>query len=125
MCIRDSYPHWDDELRKGFRRETEMLFESVMREDRNVLDLMTANYTFVNERLAKHYGLPNVYGSLFRRVTLADDTRRGLLGKGSVLLVTSHADRTAPTLRGKWILENLLGTPPPAPPGNVPPFEQT
>jgi hypothetical protein len=86
---------------------------------------MTADYTFVNERLAKHYGLSGIYGSQFRRVTLADDNRRGLLGKGSVLLVTSHADRTAPTLRGKWILENLLGTPPPAPPGNVPPFEQT
>jgi len=90
-----------------------------------VLDLMTADYTFVNERLAKHYGLPNVYGSQFRRVALADDARRGLLGKGSVLLATSHADRTAPTLRGKWILENLLGAPPPAPPANVPPFEQT
>ena len=96
-----------------------------MREDRNVLDLLTADYTFVNERLAKHYGIPDVYGSQFRRVTLTDDARRGLLGKGSILLATSHADRTAPTLRGKWILENLLGTPPPPPPANVPPFEQT
>ncbi len=90
-----------------------------------MLDLLTADYTFVNERLAKHYGLPNVYGSQFRRVTLTDEARRGLLGKGSILLATSHADRTAPTLRGKWILENLLGSPPPPPPANVPPFEQT
>jgi len=121
----DEFPDFDNSLRDAFRRETELFFRSVMREDRNVLDLMTADYTFVNERLAKHYGLSGIYGSQFRRVTLADDNRRGLLGKGSVLLVTSHADRTAPTLRGKWILENLLGTPPPAPPGNVPPFEQT
>jgi hypothetical protein len=121
----DEFPDFDNNLRDAFRRETELFFRSVVREDRNVLDLMTADYTFVNERLAKHYGLPGIYGSQFRRVTLTDDNRRGLLGKGSILLVTSHADRTAPTLRGKWILENLLGTPPPAPPGNVPPFEQT
>jgi len=121
----DEFPDFDNNLRDAFRRETELFFRSIVREDRNVLDLMTADYTFVNERLAKHYGLPGVYGSQFRRVTLTDDTRRGLLGKGSVLLVTSHADRTAPTLRGKWILENLLGAPPPAPPANVPPFEQT
>ena len=89
-------------------------------EDRNVLDLLTADYTFVNERLAKHYGIPYVYGSHFRRVTVTEDARRGLLGKGSLLMVTSHADRTAPVLRGKWILENLMGTPPPRPPGNVP-----
>ena len=94
-----------------------------MHEDRSVVDLMTADYTFVNERLARHYGIPNVYGSHFRRVTLADEARRGLLGKGSILLATSHADRTAPVLRGKWILENLLGTPPPPPPANVPPLE--
>jgi hypothetical protein len=121
----DEFPDFDNDLREAFRHETELFFRSVMREDRNVLDLLTADYTFVNERLAKHYGVPGVYGSQFRRVTVADDARRGLLGKGSILLVTSHADRTAPTLRGKWILENLLGTPPPAPPGNVPPFEQT
>jgi hypothetical protein len=121
----DEFPDFDNDLRDAFRQETQLFFRSVMREDRNVLDLMTADYTFVNERLAKHYGVPGVYGSQFRRVTLADDSRRGLLGKGSILLVTSHADRTAPTLRGKWILENLLGTPPPAPPANVPPFEQT
>ncbi len=121
----DEFPDFDNNLRDAFRRETELFFRSIVREDRNVLDLMTADYTFVNERLAKHYGLPDVYGSQFRRVTFADEARRGLLGKGSILLVTSHADRTAPTLRGKWILENLLGTPPPAPPANVPPFEQT
>jgi mono/diheme cytochrome c family protein len=121
----DEFPDFDNDLRDGFRRETELFFRSVMREDRSVLDLMTADYTFVNERLAKHYGLPGVYGSQFRRVTLTDEARRGLLGKGSILLATSHADRTAPTLRGKWILENLLGTPPPKPPADVPPFEQT
>jgi hypothetical protein len=93
-----------------------------MREDRNVLDLLTANYTFVNERLAKHYGVPYIYGSQFRRVTLQDDARRGLLGKGAILMVTSRADRTAPVLRGKWILENVLGTPPPPPLPNVPPL---
>jgi len=122
----DEFPDFDDTLREAFQRETELFFESVMREDRNVLDLLQADYTFVNERLAKHYGLPHVYGSHFRRVTLTlnDDARRGLLGKGSILLVTSHADRTAPVLRGKWILENLLGTPPPRPPQNVPPLEE-
>jgi mono/diheme cytochrome c family protein len=121
----DEFPDFDNDLRDAFRRETELFFGSVVREDRDVLDLMTADYTFVNERLAKHYGLAGVYGPRFRRVTLAGEARRGLLGKGSILLATSHADRTAPTLRGKWILENLLGTPPPAPPANVPPFEQT
>jgi len=121
----DEFPDFDNDLRDGFRRETELFFSSIVREDRDVLDLMTADYTFVNERLAKHYGLTGIYGPRFRRVTLADEARRGLLGKGSILLATSHADRTAPTLRGKWILENLLGTPPPAPPPNVPPFEQT
>jgi mono/diheme cytochrome c family protein len=121
----DEFPDFDNDLRQAFRREIELFFESVVREDRSVLDLMTADYTFVDERLAKHYGVPNVYGSHFRRVTLADEPRRGLLGKGAILLATSHADRTAPVLRGKWILENLLGTPPPAPPANVPPLEPT
>jgi hypothetical protein len=121
----DEFPDFDNDLRDAFRKETELFFGSVVREDRDVLDLMTADYTFVNERLAKHYGLPGIYGPQFRRVTLAGEARRGLLGKGSILLATSHADRTAPTLRGKWILENVLGTPPPAPPANVPPFEQT
>jgi mono/diheme cytochrome c family protein len=119
----DEFPDFDDTLREAFRLETELFFESIVREDRNVLDLLTADHTFVNERLAKHYGIPNVYGSHFRRVTMQQDARRGLLGKGSLLLVTSHADRTAPVLRGKWILENVLGTPPPPPPAVVPPLE--
>ena len=97
-----------------------MFVESIIREDRNVLDLLTADYTFVNERLARHYGIPNVYGSRFRRVTLPDENRRGLLGQGTVLAVTSYPNRTSPVLRGKWILENVLGTPPPPPPPNVP-----
>jgi cytochrome c553 len=114
------FPDFDDNLRQAFQQETELFFESIIREDRNVIDLLTADYTFVNERLARHYRIPGVYGSQFRRVTLADDERRGLLGKGSVLMVTSHADRTSPVVRGKWILENILNaTVPPAPP-NVP-----
>jgi mono/diheme cytochrome c family protein len=115
----NEYPDFDDNLRDAFRHETELLFESVMHEDRSVLDLLTADYTFVNERLAKHYGIPNIYGSQFRRVSVIDETRKGLLGHGSVLLVTSHADRTSPVLRGKWILDNLFGAPPPPPPPNV------
>jgi hypothetical protein len=94
-----------------------------MREDRSVVDLLTADYTFVNERLARHYGMPNIYGSAFRRVPVASEARRGLLGQGSILAVTSHAERTSPVLRGKWILENLLGTPPPPPPPDVPALE--
>ena len=123
MPNHDEFPDFDDTLRDAFQRETELFFESVMREDRNVLDLLTADYTFVNERLAKHYGVPHVYGSHFRRVAVANDARRGLLGKGGLLMVTSRADRTAPVLRGKWILENILGTPPPPPLPNVPPLE--
>ncbi|HTG75478.1 MAG TPA: DUF1592 domain-containing protein [Terriglobia bacterium] len=122
------YPDWDDELRKGFRRETELLFESIIREDRNVVDLLTANYTFVNERLAKHYGIPNVYGGQFRRVTLGSelDYRRGLLGQGSFLSVTWQQNfRTSPVKRGAWVLENILGAPPPEPPANVPPLEDS
>ena len=106
-------------------RETELFFESIMREDRNVLDLLTADYTFVNERLAQHYGIPGVYGSQFRRVKIADENRRGLLGQGTVLAVTSYPNRTSPVLRGKCILENILGTPPPSPPANVPPLKET
>ena len=104
---RTDFPNFDDELRQAFRRETELFFESIMREDRSVLDLLTADYTFVNERLARHYGIPNVYGSHFRRVTLPTTTRRGLLGQGSILTVTSYPNRTSPVLRGKWILENI------------------
>jgi hypothetical protein len=118
----EEFPDFDDNLRRAFQKETELFFDSIVREDRSVLDLLTADYTFVNERLARHYGIPNVYGSHFRRVTQTDDARKGLLGKGSILMVTSHADRTSPVTRGKWVLENLLGTPPPAPPPNVPPF---
>jgi cytochrome c5 len=114
------YPNFDNELRQAFRQETELFFASVVRDDRSVLDLINANYTYVNERLARHYGIPNVYGSNFRRITLTNEARRGLLGQGSVLTVTSYPNRTSPVLRGKYILENILGTPPPAPPANVP-----
>ncbi len=119
------FPDFDDNLRQAFHRETELFFESIVQEDRNVLDLMTADYTFLNERLARHYGVPYVYGSHFRRVTLQDETRWGLLGKGSTLMVSSHTDRTSPVVRGKWVLENLLGTPPPPPPANVPPLNES
>ena len=118
------FPDFDDNLRQGFQRETEMLFESVMREDRSVLDLLDADYTFVNERLAKHYGIRGVYGPDFRRVPVPSDARRGLIGQGSLLLVTSNANRTSPVIRGKWIIENLLGTAAPAPPPDVPPLEE-
>jgi hypothetical protein len=118
----DEFPDFDDTLRDAFQSEAELFFESIVRGDRSAIDLLTADYTFVNERLAKHYGIPYVYGSQFRRVTLTNDARRGLLGKGGLLMVTSRADRTAPVLRGKWILENVLGTPPPPPP-IVPPLE--
>jgi cytochrome c551/c552 len=118
------FPDFDDNLRQGFQRETEMLFEAVMREDRSVVDLLDADFTFVNERLAKHYGIPNVYGPEFRRVPVPIDARRGLLGQGSLLLVTSNANRTSPVIRGKWILENLLGSQAPVPPPDVPPLEE-
>src|SRR5581483_3308407 len=118
------YPDFDDNLRQAFQRETELLFESVQREDRSVLDLLDADYTFVNERLAKHYGITGVYGPDFRRVPVPMDARRGLLGQGSMLLVTSNANRTSPVQRGKWILQNLLGSPPPLPPPNVPPLKE-
>jgi hypothetical protein len=118
------FPDFDDNLRQAFRRETELFFESIVKEDHNVLDLLRAKYTFVNERLARHYGIPNVYGSRFRRVTVGEDSLRGgLLGQGSILTVTSYANRTSPVLRGKWILENILGTPPAPPPPNVPPLK--
>ena len=118
------YPDFDDNLRQAFQRETELLFDSIVHEDRSVFDLMNADYTFVNERLAKHYGIPNVYGSDFRRVTVPNEARRGLLGQGSILTVTSAPNRTSPVTRGAWILENLLGTPPPLPPPNVPAFPE-
>jgi len=120
----NEFPNFDDNLRQAFRRETEMFFESIMREDRSVVDLLTADYTFVNERLAKHYGIPGVYGSQFRRVKLTNENRRGLLGQGSILTVTSEANRTSPVKRGKFILEAIMGTPPPAPPPNVPPLKE-
>jgi len=113
------FPNWDNELRQAFRTETELFFQSLMTEDRSILDLIDADYTFVNERLARHYGISGVYGSQYRRVKLADENRRGLLGQGSILTVTSQPDRTSVVLRGKWILENVLGTPPPPPPPNV------
>jgi hypothetical protein len=113
------FPDFDDNLRQGFRRESELFFESIIREDRNVLDLLTADYTFVDERLAKHYGIPNVYGSHFRRVSITDEARKGLLGKGAVLTVTSYATRTSPVVRGKWILDNILNAPPPPPPKDI------
>jgi hypothetical protein len=118
------FPNFDDNLRQGLKKETQLFFESIVREDRSVVDLMTANYTFLNERVAKHYGVPGVYGSHFRRVELADEARWGLLGKGSVLMVSSHTDRTSPVVRGKWVLENVLGSPPPAPPPDVPALDE-
>ena len=119
------YPEFDDNLRAAFEQETALFLRSQLAEDRSVLELLTSNYTFVNERLAKHYGIPNIYGSHFRRITLPDDRRGGLLGQGSILLVTSYATRTSPVLRGKWLMQNILGTPPPPPPPDVPPFEAT
>jgi hypothetical protein len=116
------FPEFDENLREAFQRETELFIESQLRDDRSVMELLDANYTFLNERLARHYQIPGVIGSRFRRVTLGDDRRGGLLGQGSILTVTSYGNRTSPVLRAKWVLENLLGTPPPPPPGDVPPF---
>jgi mono/diheme cytochrome c family protein len=118
------YPYFDHSLGDAFVRETELFFDSIVRDDRSVLDLLTADYTYVNERIAKHYGIPNVTGSAFRRVTVPE-YRRGLLGHGSVLVLTSVADRTSPVMRGKWVMEVLLGSPPPPPPPNVPALEAT
>ena len=117
------FPDFGESLRQDFVRETELFFDSILREDRSVADLLTADHTFLNERLARHYGVPDVYGSDFRRVSLGDPNRRGLLGQGSILTVTSYPDRTSPVGRGKWVLENVLGTPPPPPPPNVPELE--
>ena len=115
---------FDEDLRQGFRRETELFTGSILREDRSVLELLTATHTFVNERLAKHYGIPNIRGTHFRRIERADKRRSGLLGQGSVLAVTSYPNRTSPVVRGKWVLENLLGTPLPPPPPDVPALEE-
>ena len=118
----NAFPAFDDNLREALVRETELFLEHQIGEDRSVVELLTADYTFVNERLARHYGIPNIYGSGFRQVRWNDDRRRGLLGQGSILTVTSLATRTSPVVRGKWVLENVLGTPPPPPPPNVPPL---
>ena len=118
------FPDFDDTLRDGMLRETELFIASQVRDDRSVVDLLRADYTYMNERLAEHYGIPNIYGSHFRRVQVEDETRRGLLGHASVLLVTSYAHRTSVVLRGKWVLETLLGAPPPLPPPDVPPLEE-
>ncbi|MGE0865135.1 MAG: DUF1592 domain-containing protein [Vicinamibacterales bacterium] len=119
------FPYYDYNLAQALKRETELFFDSIVRDDRPILDLLTADYTFVNERVAKHYGIPNVNGPDFRRVALTGENRRGLLGHGSILALTSVADRTSPVLRGKWVMEVLLASPPPAPPPNVPLLEET
>ena len=116
---------FNDTLRKAMVRETELFFESQVREDRPIPELLRADYTYLNEQLARHYGVTDVYGSRFRRVTWPDDRRHGLLGQASVLTVTSYANRTSVVLRGKWVLETLLGAPPPAPPPNVPPLKES
>jgi cytochrome c551/c552 len=116
----DIFPEFDESLRHSFQRETELFFQNILREDRSVMELLDANYTFLNERLAEHYGIPNTYGPQFRRVTLTDPNRGGLLGQGSILTVTSYPNRTSVVQRGKWILDNLLGSPPPPPPPDVP-----
>ncbi|MCU1385144.1 MAG: hypothetical protein JWL71_3841 [Acidobacteria bacterium] len=118
------FPGFDNELAESYKRETQLFFDSIVREDRNILDLLTADYTFVNERIARVYRMPNIVGENFRRVAVADE-RRGILGQGSVLMQTSVADRTSPVQRGKWIMEVLLGSPPPAPPADVPPLDDT
>jgi hypothetical protein len=120
-----AFPYYDETLATAMERETELLFDHLVRADRPMLELITADYTFVNERLAKHYDIPGVSGPVFRQVSYPDDTRRGVLGHGSILTLTSHGNRTSPVLRGKWVLEVLLGTPPPPPPANVPDLEKT
>jgi hypothetical protein len=122
--IKNAPANANGSLKSAFRQETELLFENIMHEDRSILELLSANYTFVDERLARHYGIPNIYGSHFRKVPVTDENRRGLLGQGSFLLVTSVADRTSPVARGKWVLENILGVPAPVPPPNVPPLAE-
>jgi len=119
-----SFPNFDENLRLALAQETELLIDSTLREDRSIADLLTTNYTFVNQRLAEHYGMKGIYGSEFRRVAVQDPNRQGLLGQASILTVTSYPNRTAPTIRGKWVLEQLLGTPPPPPPPNVPSLKE-
>jgi mono/diheme cytochrome c family protein len=119
-----SFPNFDENLRLALAQETELLIESTLREDRSIADLLNTNYTFVNQRLAEHYGMKGIYGSEFRRVAVNDPNRQGLLGQASILTVTSYPNRTAPTIRGKWVLEQLLGTPPPPPPPNVPSLKE-
>jgi hypothetical protein len=117
---RDVFSEFDESLRQAFQQETYLFLETLFREDRPVLDLLRADFTFLNERLALHYGIPGIYGNKFRRVQLADESRRGLLGQGSILTITALANRTSPVMRGKWVLENLLAAPPPPPPPNIP-----
>jgi hypothetical protein len=116
----DIFPEFDESLRQSFQRETELFFQNILREDRSVMELLDADYSFLNQRLAEHYGIPNIYGAQFRKVTLTDPNRGGLLGQGSILTVTSYPNRTSVVQRGKWILDNLLGSPPPPPPPDVP-----
>jgi hypothetical protein len=119
------FPEFDENLREAMQKETQLFLESQLREDRSILDLLRADYTFVNERLAQHYGLPNIYGNHFRRVKFPNGDRAGLLSQGSILTLTSYPNRTSPVLRGKWVLENILGAPPPPPPPDVPPLEES
>src|SRR4029077_17757266 len=119
------FPDFDDNIRKGFRRETEMLFAYILRNDRSALELLSADYTFINERLAKHYGIPGVYGERFRQDPLTDPNRFGLLGQGSILSLTALATRTSPVFRGAYVLTTFLDTPPPPPPPNVPALEES
>jgi len=119
-----AFPGFDENLRAALAKETDLFFESMFREDRSILDMLRADYSFLNERLARHYGISGIQGSEFRRVSLTDEARKGLLGKGSILTVTSYPNRTSPTMRGKWLLENLLGSPPPPPPPNVPSLKE-
>ncbi len=118
------FPEFDENLRQSFERETTLFIETQLREDRSVMELLSANYTFVNERLARHYGVPNIYGDRFRKVIFDDQHRGGLLGQGSILTVTSYANRTSPVLRGKWLLDTILGMPPPPPPADVPTLKE-
>jgi hypothetical protein len=117
------FPDFDDNLRQAMREETKLFFQSIVREDRGAMDLLTADYTFVNERLARHYGMEGIYGSQFRRVAVTDENRKGLLGQASILTVTSYPNRTSAVQRGKWILTNILGVPPTPPPPDVPPLK--